>query len=141
MKTGVKEQVWAKTPYSLDWEHMYGMTQHQLQFNQLTESLAAHLAPTDTRFRPDQRALENGDFKLAEAEKHRLEEKQRAVRKYNEKNNFEPKPYYFEEWQNPDDPSQVYYKYNGLYFEKDSREKDWSRLPDLYSDKMPFSVE
>jgi len=31
------------------------------------------------------RALENGDFKLAAAEKNRLEERQRAVRKYNEK--------------------------------------------------------
>ena len=43
------------------------------------------MAPTDTRRRPDQRALENGDMKLATSEKNRLEEKQRAVRKYREK--------------------------------------------------------
>jgi hypothetical protein len=84
---------------------MYGMTYHQLQFNYLPEKLVPALPPTDTRFRPDQRALENGDFKLAESEKHRLEEKQRAVRKYNEKNGIEPKPYYFDEWQNPEDPA------------------------------------
>ena len=54
---------------------MYGMTHHQLQFNYLPNEIRDLLPPTDTRFRPDQRALENGDFKLAEAEKHRLEEK------------------------------------------------------------------
>jgi hypothetical protein len=30
------------------------------------------IAPTDTRWRPDQRALENGDMKLAAEEKNRL---------------------------------------------------------------------
>jgi hypothetical protein len=78
---------------------------------------------------------------LAETEKHRLEEKQRAIRKYNEKNGIEPKPYYFEEWKNPDDPSQIYYRYNGKYFENDSIKGDWSRLPDLYSEKLPSEVE
>lgn len=120
---------------------MYGMTYHQLQFNYLPEQLAKAIAPTDTRFRPDQRALENGDFKLAETEKHRLEEKQRAIRRYNEKNSFEPKPYYFDEWTNPEDPSQVYYKYNGKYFEQDSVQRNWSRLPDLYTEKLPPEVE
>ena len=120
---------------------MYGMSYHQLQLNYLPEELKDQLAPTDTRFRPDQRALENGDFKSAETEKHRLEEKQRAVRRYNEKHEIETKPYYFDEWKNPDDPSQVYYRYNGLYFEKDSKEKNWSRLPDLYSEVLPKEVE
>jgi hypothetical protein len=32
--------------------------------------------------------LENGDFKLATIEKDKLEEKQRAVRKFNEKQNI-----------------------------------------------------
>lgn len=36
---------------------------------------------TDSRFRPDQRALEFGDEDLAGDEKHRLEEKQRARRR------------------------------------------------------------
>ncbi len=99
------------------------------------------LPPTDTRFRPDQRALENGDFKLAAFEKNRLEEKQRAVRKYNEKNKIEFKPSYFDEWKNPDDPEQTYYRYNGKYFEVDRKNKDWSRLPDIYSEQLPPEVE
>lgn len=73
--------------------------------NYLPNTLRPHLPPTDTRLRPDQRALENGDFKLANSEKLRLEEKQRAIRKYNEKKKTEYKPFYFEGYENPDDPS------------------------------------
>jgi len=47
--------------------------------------------------------LENGDMKVAAYEKNRLEEKQRTVRRYNEKNNIHHKPVYFEEWKNPED--------------------------------------
>lgn len=54
------------------------------------------VAPTDTRRRTDQRALEDGDMKLASAEKNRLEEKQRAVRRYKEKFDIENTPAYFE---------------------------------------------
>lgn len=80
-------------------------------------------------------------MKLAAYEKNRLEEKQRAVRKYNEKNNIEHKQAYFEPWTNPDDESITYYKYNGTYWEKDWKNKDWSRLPDLYSERLPTEVE
>lgn len=120
---------------------MYGMSIHQLQFNYLPDSLSRRIAPTDTRFRPDQRALENGDFKLASSEKNRLEEKQRAIRKYNEKQQILTKPNYFEEYVNPDDPNMTYYRYNGLYFEKDRKDKDWSRLSDIFGDQLPDEVQ
>jgi len=55
------------------------------------------IPPTDTRRRPDQRALELGDFKLAAKEKERLEVKQRQVRKHSEKMNIEHKVSYFKE--------------------------------------------
>lgn len=99
------------------------------------------IAPTDTRWRPDQRALELGNLGEASDEKHRLEEKQRAVRKYNEKNKIEHTPSYFSEWANPDDDNKIYYRYNNLYWEKDRVEKEWSRLPDLYSETLPAPVQ
>lgn len=99
------------------------------------------MPPTDCRFRPDQRALENGDFKLASSEKHRLEEKQRAVRRYREKNNIIPKPFYFDEYTNPEDPEKTYYKYNGKYWEEDRLKRDWSRLPDIFGESLPPEVE
>ena len=43
------------------------------------------LPPTDARFRPDIRKMEEGDIDLAGQEKNRLEEKQRATRQLMEK--------------------------------------------------------
>lgn len=37
------------------------------------------LPPTDSRLRPDQRCLENGEYEMANAEKLRLEQRQRQV--------------------------------------------------------------
>jgi hypothetical protein len=54
---------------------MYYFTNFTLQLNYLPTNLKAHLPPTDSRFRPDQRFLENGDLVNAAAEKLRLEDK------------------------------------------------------------------
>lgn len=59
-------------------------------------------------------------MKLASSEKNRLEEKQRAVRKYKEKNQIPHKPVYFEEKFNPED-NQIYFVYNYTYYEKDRK--------------------
>lgn len=37
------------------------------------------LPPTDSRLRPDQRYLENGEYEMANSEKLRLEQRQRQV--------------------------------------------------------------
>jgi hypothetical protein len=52
---------------------MYGMSHFSIQLNYFPKRLHNVVAPTDTRRRPDQRALENGDMKTAAAEKERLE--------------------------------------------------------------------
>jgi len=54
---------------------MYGMTHYCMQLNYLPNTLKPYLAPTDSRLRPDQRALENGDLKLSAELKNMLEEK------------------------------------------------------------------
>jgi hypothetical protein len=54
-----------------DWQ--YNFTKFGINLNHLTPSM--NVAPTDSRNRPDQRALEEGNFNLASSEKHRLEEK------------------------------------------------------------------
>ncbi len=62
--TGKKEEVWKKAPYHEKWEYMYGYTNFMIQLNYLPNFLKKVIPPTDTRWRPDQRALENGDMKL-----------------------------------------------------------------------------
>ena len=50
------------------------------------------LPPTDSRWRPDIRKMEEGDIDAASQEKDRLEEKQRAVRRSMEKKREEWQP-------------------------------------------------
>lgn len=50
------------------------------------------LPPTDSRFRPDIRKMEEGDIGVAGDEKNRLEEKQRATRQMMEKRREEWQP-------------------------------------------------
>lgn len=82
------------------------------------------VSPTDTRRRQDQRALENGDMKLAAFEKDRLENRQRSFRKYFEATGKAHKPRYFERYRNESD-DQDYWRYNGLYYEQDRKNKEW----------------
>lgn len=57
----------------------YNLTPFAISLNELTPSLREKLPPTDSRLRPDQRFLENGEYEMANAEKLRLEHLQRQV--------------------------------------------------------------
>ena len=58
----------------------------------LSLSLSAVTCPTDSRKRPDQRLLEEGNVDAASSEKYRLEEKQRAARRLRQSRKEEWKP-------------------------------------------------
>ncbi|CCE64287.1 hypothetical protein TPHA_0H00770 [Tetrapisispora phaffii CBS 4417] len=74
-------------------EGPFNLTSFAISLNALQPNLKHWLSPTDTRLRPDQRAMEDGKYDYAAEEKHRLEEKQRAVRKLREENSevYEPR--------------------------------------------------
>lgn len=57
----------------------YNLTPFAISLNELTPGLREKLPPTDSRLRPDQRHLENGEYEMANAEKLRLEQLQRQV--------------------------------------------------------------
>ena len=59
----------------------YGLTTFAATLNEVTPIEKSHLPITDTRLRPDQRALEDGDLDRAEDVKVRLEEGQRERRR------------------------------------------------------------
>ena len=107
-----------------DYEFSYFFTEFALQLN-LPPDLIGGLPPTDSRFRPDQRALENAQLELAATEKIRLEEKQRSVRKEREKKEEEYKPKWF--YQNSEDE----WVYKGGYWQSKQYE-DFSDYPDIY---------
>ncbi|KAG4131158.1 hypothetical protein ERO13_D09G190300v2 [Gossypium hirsutum] len=57
----------------------YNLTSFAITLNELTPGLQENLPPTDSRLRPDQRHLENGEYDRANSEKQRLERRQRMV--------------------------------------------------------------
>ncbi|KAI9816648.1 MAG: hypothetical protein M1832_005034 [Thelocarpon impressellum] len=73
----------------------FNLTPFVVTLNALPDALRLHLAPTDTRLRPDQRAMEDGEYDFAATEKTRVEEKQRAKRREREANGEEFEPRWF----------------------------------------------
>ncbi|XP_006454509.1 hypothetical protein AGABI2DRAFT_114262 [Agaricus bisporus var. bisporus H97] len=73
--------LWRMHPFPLDTQDYYGFTAFGITLNEITPDLVGKLPPTDSRYRPDVRALERGDISTAEASKLRLEELQRERRR------------------------------------------------------------
>ena len=107
----------------------YGFTYWGVTLNELSDDLRREgeenrwlIPPTDSRWRPDQRALEEGDLERAESEKVRVEEAQRERRKADE----EVKPRWFEKVGNGDTD----WAYRGNYWK--AREEGFVSIPRLW---------
>ncbi|KAM7412321.1 hypothetical protein PAMA_022005 [Pampus argenteus] len=105
---------------------MYNFTNFAMSLNELEPGMEAILPSTDCRFRPDIKAMENGNMDEASQEKERLEEKQRAARKERAKNNDEWSTRWFQMGSNPYTGSQDWI-YSGGYFNR-----NYQDLPDIY---------
>ncbi|XAR70441.1 hypothetical protein NMG60_11027290 [Bertholletia excelsa] len=103
----------------------YNMTSFAITLNELTPGLQEKLPPTDSRLRPDQRHLENGEYEKANAEKLRLERRQRMSRKLQE-NGWKPRWFEREGEGGP-------FRYAGGYWEAREREK-WDRCPNIFGE-------
>ncbi|KAM4874895.1 oxysterol-binding protein-related protein 3 isoform 6-T6 [Thomomys bottae] len=103
--------IWRANPMPKGHEQYYGFTQFALELNEMDLSSKSLLPPTDTRFRPDQRFLEEGNIEEAETQKQRIEQLQRERRRVLEENNMEHQPRFFRK---SDDDSWVS---NGTYLE------------------------
>ncbi|GFY88196.1 OSBP(oxysterol binding protein)-related protein 1D [Actinidia rufa] len=101
----------------------YNLTPFAISLNELTPGLMEKLPPTDSRLRPDQRHLENGEYELANSEKLRLEQLQRQARKLQERG-WQPR------WFSKDKEDGSY-RYVGGYWE--ARERgNWEGIPDVF---------
>jgi hypothetical protein len=128
--------IWKANPMPDKHDWQYFFTNFTMQLNDLPEGLKDKLPRSDSRLRPDQRALENNDIEFASSEKHRLEEKQRAARKWraeNPGNDFAPK--YFKKITDPDS-NEDYYAYGPDHgcrdYWEDRRNGDFAHMEDLY---------
>ncbi|KAF5194707.1 Oxysterol-binding protein-related protein 1c [Thalictrum thalictroides] len=101
----------------------YNFTRFATTLNELTPGLKEKLPPTDSRLRPDQRCLENGEYEMANSEKLRLEQRQRQARKMQERG---WKPQWFVK-----DKETETYRYTGGYWE--ARDKgNWDSCLDIF---------
>ncbi|RAR11999.1 oxysterol binding protein 1 [Stemphylium lycopersici] len=73
----------------------FNLTPFVVTLNDIPDKLRPVVAPTDTRLRPDQRAMEDGEYDFAATEKNRVEEKQRATRRQRENEGKEFTPRWF----------------------------------------------
>ncbi|KAL8216747.1 hypothetical protein R6Q57_023584 [Mikania cordata] len=124
-KDMVKENLlWKRTmpPVNLT---RYNLTSFAITLNEQTPGLKEKLPPTDSRLRPDQRHLENGEYDMANAEKLRLETRQRMSRKLQE-NGWKPR--WFEK-----QSENGTYKYTGGYWETREEQK-WEDCPNIFGD-------
>uniref|UniRef100_A0A672I217 Oxysterol-binding protein n=1 Tax=Salarias fasciatus TaxID=181472 RepID=A0A672I217_SALFA len=87
--------IWRPGSMPTDYELYYGFTRFAIELNELCPELKDVLPRTDARFRPDQRHLEEGNLEMASSEKQRIEDMQRARRKWNEENNIKHEPRFF----------------------------------------------
>ena len=133
VEKGIEVFKWERAPFPKNYEQMYYLNRFCLQLNHITPSMFTQIPPTDTRLRPDQRLLEQGKAESATREKNRLEEKQRTVRRMNEKLGLTYKTKWFKEIIDPH-TQEKRFEYQGGYWE--ARKKgDFSNFPDLYSEE------
>lgn len=87
--------IWRPGSMPEDYELYYGFTRFAIELNEILPDESHLLPPTDSRFRPDQRLLEEGQIAEAEKEKSRIENMQRERRKKREAAKEEYKPVWF----------------------------------------------
>ena len=108
----------------------FNLTPFVVTLNALTDPLRPKLPPTDTRLRPDQRAMEDGEYDFAATEKNRVEEKQRAARRAREAKGEEFKPKWFEKKLDKV-TGEEYWETSGQYW-KARETGEWSACDDIF---------
>ncbi|XP_036372739.1 oxysterol-binding protein 1 isoform X2 [Megalops cyprinoides] len=132
-------ELWKKNPLPEGAENMYYFSSLALTLNESEEGVA----PTDSRWRPDQRLMEEGRWEEANAEKQRLEEKQRSARREREReaartansadegthqDNY--KALWFDRFEDPV-TGEVTHIYRGGYWEA-KEQGSWDACPDIF---------
>ena len=119
----------------------YGFTEFAMSLNELTREQLRNLPPTDSRLRPDTRALEDGDGHRANVCKAMIEEQNRRLDKERKKKKETHEPLWFEKRDgagvasksrkvNYLEHGEGLYKYKGGYWER----RETGQWSDLLSD-------
>ncbi|KAK2720637.1 oxysterol-binding protein 1-like isoform X2 [Artemia franciscana] len=136
LETEAPVVVWQRRWPPLEAEKYYNFSEFACQLNELEEGVA----PTDSRLRPDQRLMEEGDWDQSNEKKESLENKQRATRRAREleaelaAQEGRPVPQYEPIWFKKEmEPitNSVHHLYKGGYWECKEKQ-NWSVCPDIF---------
>ncbi|XP_052827241.1 oxysterol-binding protein-related protein 6 isoform X2 [Octopus bimaculoides] len=122
--------IWRPGTMTDDHALYYGFSRFAIELNELNEEEARFLPPTDSRFRPDQRLLEEGKLSESELEKIRIEQLQRDKRRQRD----DMKIVYMPQWfRKLEVNGKEFYEFTREYWEK-RKEPGFSRmsLPKLW---------
>ncbi|XP_076060040.1 oxysterol-binding protein-related protein 3-like isoform X3 [Oratosquilla oratoria] len=108
--------VWRPGTMPEDFHLYYGFTRFAIELNEIDPDQSKFLPSTDTRFRLDQRALEEGNVSGAEALKQQVEQQQRERRRKRDEEGREHTPYWFKQVLN--DQGEEQWQFTGEYWNK-----------------------
>ncbi|XP_067136347.1 oxysterol-binding protein 1 isoform X2 [Centruroides vittatus] len=136
LETATPKVLWRRILPGPEYEKMYNFTVLACQLNEMEEGVA----PTDSRRRPDQQLMEQGQWDEANRIKVLLEEKQRSVRRRREQEAEEAasegrpyvgyEPVWFKKQKDPVTGNPIHI-FTNQYWECKAKQ-DWSICPDIY---------
>ncbi|KAL1585889.1 hypothetical protein WHR41_05124 [Cladosporium halotolerans] len=129
-RTDTGAEIWKAGALVPDTGKVYGFTTFAAALNEITENEDGFLPPTDSRLRPDQRLLEQGEVDKAESTKAKLEERQRSRKKVRDNHGQEWKPQFFEKMA-CDGEEMWKLKEKGGYWERRVK-GDWSGVQEVF---------
>jgi hypothetical protein len=136
IEPGSFERIWKINPPIENSENMYNFTKLAIELNEDEPNVA----PTDSRKRPDQRIMEQGEFDKANVVKEEIEEKQRVDRRKREAEAEKavqkglPRPEYTPKWfekTQDERTNTVTHIFKGDYWTCKEKQ-DWSRCPSIF---------
>lgn len=108
----------------------FNLTAFATTLNGIDDALRPWLPPTDTRLRPDQRAMEDGKYDFAADEKNRVEVKQRKARKEREIAKKVYRPNWFVKRRHPV-TGDAFWEFNHTYWNRRAQ-KDLADSGDIF---------
>ncbi|KAI6199123.1 Oxysterol-binding protein [Aphelenchoides besseyi] len=127
-----KEQVvWTVASLPEDSALMHGFSRFAIELNEIENEV--ELPPTDSRFRVDQRVMEEGNWQLANELKKQLEDKQRERQREREELGIEYKPIWFKRKPSSEmlDEHDVY-EFKDIEYFRHKNAADWSICPKIF---------
>ncbi|KAJ1963133.1 Oxysterol-binding protein 3 [Dipsacomyces acuminosporus] len=134
--TTQSDVIWTAMALPPNSREYYSFSYFTMCLNEVVPQTIGDLPPTDTRFRPDQRAYEEGRLEDAEAIKYRLEEDQRERKRDRDAEGIEWKTQWFEERADPYSPTGTSWQYKGGYWDARAN-KEYPPSVNLWGSSIP----